>query len=71
MTFFILHFKIRKNSLKFANFKVQNEECHYYEWKILNNSNYDNFHGGGDFSHAYVIIHTCFGKKLKMQKMST
>jgi hypothetical protein len=37
MTFFILHFKIHENSLKFAkksikfaNFKVQNEECHYY-----------------------------------------
>jgi hypothetical protein len=38
MTFFILHFKIHENSLKFvkislkfANFKVQNEECHYYD----------------------------------------
>jgi hypothetical protein len=33
MTFFILPFKIGENSLKFANFKVQNEECHYYEHK--------------------------------------
>jgi hypothetical protein len=38
MTFFILHFKIRENSLKFAknslkftNFKMQNEECHHYD----------------------------------------
>jgi hypothetical protein len=37
MTFFILHFKIcenllkfMKNSLKFKNFKMQNEKCHYY-----------------------------------------
>ncbi len=25
-----------------------------FKWEILNNSNYDNFHDGGDFSHAYV-----------------
>jgi hypothetical protein len=31
----------------------------------LDNSNYDNFHGGGDFSHAYVIIHKYFGIKTK------
>jgi hypothetical protein len=31
--------------------------------KILNNSNYDNLHGGGDFSHAHVIMHKYFGKK--------
>ncbi len=36
MTFFILHFKIHENSLKFVNFKVQNEECHYYGSKISN-----------------------------------
>jgi hypothetical protein len=28
--------------------------------EILNNSNYDNFHGGGDFLHAYVTIHKYF-----------
>jgi hypothetical protein len=46
MTFFILQFKIRenslkfaknslkfaKNSLKFSNFKLQNEECHHYDY---------------------------------------
>jgi hypothetical protein len=37
----------------------------------MDNSNYDNFHGGGDFSHAYVSMHKYFGKKPKMQKMST
>jgi hypothetical protein len=31
----------------------------------LDNPNYDHFHGGGDFSHAYVIIHKYFGKKPK------
>jgi hypothetical protein len=39
-----------------------------FKWKILDNSNYDNFHGGGDFSHAYVIMHKYSSKKLKMQK---
>ncbi len=38
--------------------------------KILDTSNYDNFHGGGDFSHAYVIMHKYFGKKPKMQKIN-
>jgi hypothetical protein len=33
--------------------------------------NYDNFHGGGDFSHAFVIMHKYFGTKPKMLKMST
>jgi hypothetical protein len=37
-----------------------------FKWEILDNSNYDNFHGGGDFSHAYVIMHKYFGKKLEM-----
>ncbi len=36
--------------------------------EILNNSNYDNFHGGGDFSHAYVTIHKYFGKNPKCRK---
>ncbi len=31
----------------------------------MDNSNYDNFHGGGDFSHAYVIMHKYFRKKTK------
>jgi hypothetical protein len=39
--------------------------------KILDNSNYDNLHGGGDFSHAYVIMHKYFCKKSEMQKMNT
>jgi hypothetical protein len=34
-----------------------------FKWEILDNSNYDNFHGGGDFSHAYAIMHPYFGKK--------
>jgi len=34
-----------------------------FNWKILDDSNYDNFHGGGDFSHVYVIMHKYFGKK--------
>ncbi len=42
-----------------------------FKWKILDNSNYDNLHGGGDSSHANVIMHKYFGKKLEMQKMNT
>jgi hypothetical protein len=34
----------------------------------LDNSNYDNFHGGGDFSHAYEIMHKYFGKNPKKCK---
>jgi hypothetical protein len=37
----------------------------------LDNSNYINFHGGGDFSHAYVNASIIFGKTLEMQKMNT
>jgi hypothetical protein len=29
-----------------------------FKWKI-----FDNLHGGGDFSHAYVIMHKYFSKK--------
>ncbi len=36
----------------------------------FDNSYYDNLHGGGDFSHAYVIMHKYFGKQLEMQKMN-
>jgi hypothetical protein len=36
--------------------------------KKLDNSNYDNFHDGGDFSHAYIIMHKYLGKKLKCKK---
>jgi hypothetical protein len=32
-----------------------------FKWEIVNNSNYDNFHNGGDFSHVYVIMHKYFG----------
>jgi hypothetical protein len=34
--------------------------------KKLGDSNYDDLHGGGDFSHAYIIMHKYFGKKPKM-----
>jgi hypothetical protein len=37
-----------------------------FKWKILDNSNYDHFHGGGGFSHAYVIMHKYFVKELEM-----
>jgi hypothetical protein len=34
--------------------------------KKLDDSNYDHLHGGGSFSHAHVIMHKYFDKKLKM-----
>jgi hypothetical protein len=37
-----------------------------FKWENLDNSNYDNFHGGDDFSHEYVIMHKYFGKKPEM-----
>jgi len=41
-----------------------------FKWKTFDNSYYDNLHGGGDFSRAYVIMHKYFGKQLEMQKMN-
>jgi hypothetical protein len=38
--------------------------------KILDNSNFDNLHGDGDFSHAYEIMHKYFSKKPKMEKIN-
>jgi hypothetical protein len=34
-----------------------------FKCKILDNTNYVKFHGGGDFSHVYVILHQYFDKK--------
>jgi len=42
-----------------------------FKLEVLDNSNYDHFHCGGDFSHAYVIMHKYFVKKSKMQKINT
>jgi len=36
-------------------------KCNKFKWEIMNNSNYDNFHDGGDFLHAYVIMFKYFG----------
>jgi hypothetical protein len=38
------------------------------KWEILDNLNFDHFHGGGGFSHLYVIMHKYFVKKPYMQK---
>jgi hypothetical protein len=34
----------------------------------VDNSNYDNLHGVGDFSYAYFIMHKYFGKKIRNAK---
>jgi hypothetical protein len=47
-----------------------NPKWNKFKWKTLDNSNYDNFHGGDDFWHAYEIMHKYFGKKPQMQKMN-
>jgi len=60
-----------KTQLCFCNLPNIKSKWDKFKWKILDNSNYDNFHDGGDFSHAYVIMHKYFDKKQKMQKMKT
>jgi len=35
---------------------------------MLDNSNYDSFHGGGGFSHVYVIMHKYFVESQKCKK---
>jgi isopentenyl phosphate kinase len=35
---------------------------------MLDNSNYVNLHGSGDFSHAYVIMHQYFDEKNRNAK---
>jgi hypothetical protein len=42
-----------------------------FKCETLDNSNYDNSHGGGDFSHVYVLMYQYFCEKSKMQKMNT
>jgi hypothetical protein len=42
-----------------------------FKCKILDNSNYANFHGDGDFLDVYVIMHQYFGKKSEMRKINT
>jgi hypothetical protein len=37
-----------------------------FKCKTLDNLNYDNFHVGNHFSHAYINMHKYFGKKLEM-----
>ncbi len=58
-------------ALCFCYFPNIESKWNKLKWEILDNSNYDNFHGGGDFSHAFVIMHKYFGKKSKMQKINT
>jgi hypothetical protein len=47
---------------------LQNTKFRYNHFKceILDNLNYDNSYGGGDFSHSYVTMHQYFGKTPKM-----
>lgn len=42
-----------------------------FKFKILDNSNYINFHGGGDVLDAYVNSSIILGKKIEMQKVNT
>jgi hypothetical protein len=69
------------NRVPFFDHKTQGLCFHYlpnikfkwnkFKWEILDKSNYDNFHGGDDFSHAFVIMHKYFGKNPKKQEMNT
>jgi hypothetical protein len=42
-----------------SKYKIYMEQ---FKFKILDNSIYVNFHGGGDFSLAYVMMCQYFGK---------
>jgi hypothetical protein len=39
-----------------------------FNWKILDSSNYDNFHSGDDFSYAYAMRHKYTVKIQKCKK---
>jgi hypothetical protein len=55
----------------FFGHKTQGLHCCYlpnYTWNQFKCESFDNSYGGGDFSHAYVIMHQYFGKKPKMKK---
>ncbi len=51
--FGLLDFEYTQIQSTWTQFKCEN----------LDKSNYDYSYGGGDFSHAYVIMHQYFGKK--------
>jgi hypothetical protein len=55
--------------LCFCYFQNKKSKWNKFKWEILDNSYYDDFHNGGGFSYAYVIMHKYFVKKSKMQKM--
>jgi len=59
----VLLFGHRTQGLRFCYLFNTKSTLNKFKWKILDNSNYTNFHGGGDFSHVYVIMHQYFGKK--------
>ncbi len=54
-------FDHKTQGLCFCDFLNIKFKWNKFKWEILDNLNYDNFHGGGDFSHAYVIMHKYFG----------
>jgi len=62
----VLFFGHKTQGLCFCYLPNKKSTWNRFKCKILNNSNYTNFHGGDDFSHVYVIMHQYFGKKLKL-----
>jgi len=69
-TIMVSLFHHRTQGLCFCNLPNTKFKWNKFKWKILDNSNYDNFHGGGGFSHLYVIMHKYFVQKLEMQRMN-
>jgi len=59
-------FRHRTQGLCFCYLPNTKSKWNKFKWKILYNSNYDNFHGGGGFSHLYVIMQKYFVEKPKM-----
>jgi hypothetical protein len=67
----VLIFGHETQGLCFCYFPNTKSTRNKFKCKIVDSSNYAKFHGGGDFSHAYVIMHQYCGKKPKMKYMNT
>jgi hypothetical protein len=67
----VLFFGHRTQRLCFCYLPNIKSTCNKFKFKILDNSNYINFHGGGDVLDAYVNSSIILGKKIEMQKVNT
>jgi len=59
-------FATRLKDFVFAIFQIQNLNGINLSERYWIIQNHDNFHGGGVFSHVYIIMHKYFVKKPEM-----